>query len=203
MYDRANSAFATTTMAAVLPVFYSAVASEGALTPVQASSNWGLTQTLGMLFVAVAAPALGAIADFSGSKKRFLAGVLFSYVVYNALTIPIIGIVAPRLGISNGPMAVGLVLTNQIPAFLLSRLLGPRVMAGPASRMNTKNAILLGLALYTLVVIWGFFMRTAAEFWWLAIMVGLVQGGSQTLSRSLFGNMVPKAQTAEFYGSTP
>ena len=97
-------------------------------------------------------------------------------------------------------MAVGLVLVNQIPAFLLSWFLGPRVLAGPASRMNTKNSILLGLAVYTLVAIWGFFMRTAAEFWLLAIMVGLVQGGSQALSRSLFGNMVPKAQTAEFYG---
>jgi UMF1 family MFS transporter len=66
--------------------------------------------------------------------------------------------------------------------------------------MNTKNAILLALAVYTLVAIWGFFMHTATEFWLLAVMVGLVQGGSQALSRSLFGNMVPKAQTAEFYG---
>ena len=44
------------------------------------------------------------------------------------------------------------------------------------------------------------FLATAVEFWLLAMMVGLVQGGSQALSRSLFGNMVPKAQTAEFYG---
>jgi len=48
MYDWANSAFATTIMAAVLPTFYSAVAAKGSLTPVQASSTWGLTQSLGM-----------------------------------------------------------------------------------------------------------------------------------------------------------
>ena len=66
--------------------------------------------------------------------------------------------------------------------------------------MNTKNAILLALVVYAGVSIWGYFMATAVEFWLLAVMVGLVQGGSQALSRSLFGNMVPKAQTAEFYG---
>jgi UMF1 family MFS transporter len=43
-------------------------------------------------------------------------------------------------------------------------------------------------------------MASAVEFWLLAVLVGLVQGGSQGLSRSLFGNMVPKAQSAEFFG---
>ena len=66
--------------------------------------------------------------------------------------------------------------------------------------MNTKNAILLALVVYAGVSVWGYFLATAVEFWLLAVMVGLVQGGSQALSRSLFGNMVPKAQTAEFYG---
>jgi UMF1 family MFS transporter len=66
--------------------------------------------------------------------------------------------------------------------------------------MSTKNAILVGLVIYALVSIWGYFMATAAEFWLLAMMVGLVQGGSQALSRSLFGTMAPKAQTAEFFG---
>ena len=62
------------------------------------------------------------------------------------------------------------------------------------------GVLTLALVVYALVSIWGYFMMTAAEFWLLAVMVGLVQGGSQALSRSLFGNMVPKAQTAEFFG---
>jgi MFS-type transporter involved in bile tolerance (Atg22 family) len=123
-----------------------------------------------------------------------------SYVIYNAVTIPIIGLLAPRLGITSGPMAVGLALANQVPAFLLSWFVGRRLLAGPASHVTTKKAILLALVVYTMVAIWGFFMQTAAEFWLLAMMVGLVQGGSQGLSRSLFGAMVPKARTAEFYG---
>ena len=428
MYDWANSAFATTTMAAVLPVFFSTVAAKAVLTPVQASSTWALTQTLAMLFVALGAPVLGAIADYGGSKKRFLAafaipgilacslmvfigtgnwvlaiilyvigdigfsgsiifydsllphvagpdeldqvstrgyamgylggglllavnilmiqmpdtlgitalgarfgvggtematrlslasvgiwwavfsiplfrwvreprrlrlqqervenpvkggfdrllrtfrevrlyrqllvfivafwiyndgigtiikmatiygaeigigqidligallltqfvGIPFSLmfgrlprrgdpqqpfflamVIYNALTLPLIGILAPRFGITSGPVGVGIVLVNQVPAFLLSRFILARPLAPLAARMNTKNAILLGLVVYILVSVWGYFMHTAVEFWLLAIMVGLVQGGTQALSRSMFGNMVPKAQTAEFFG---
>lgn len=43
-------------------------------------------------------------------------------------------------------------------------------------------------------------MAHAWEFWALAFLVGLVQGGSQALSRSLFGTMIPKGKTAEFFG---
>jgi len=428
MYDWANSAFATTIMAAVLPTFYSAVAAKNALTPVQASSAWGYTNTIGMLVVAIAAPVLGAMADYGGSKKRFLAafaipGILatsllvlvstgnwvlasllyilgmvgfsgslifydsllphvaradeidqvstrgyalgylggglllllnvlwitlpdtfgmtalgarfgvsgtemasrmsflsvgvwwavfsiplfrnvpepprsrledekainpivggftrlartfgelrlyrelalfivafwiyndgigtiikmatiygteigigqtdligalllmqfvgipfsllfgrlpqredprqpffLSYVIYNAVTIPIIGIVAPRLGITSGPIAVGIVMANQVPAYLFSQLIGRHLFAGLAAHITTKNAIIMGLGVYTLVAIWGYFMNTGVEFWLLAIMVGLVQGGCQALSRSLFGKMAPKAQSAEFFG---
>ncbi len=428
MYDWANSAFATTTMAAVLPVFFSMVAAKGALTPVQASSTWGLTQTVGMLLVALGAPVLGAIADYSGAKKRFLAafaipGILAaslmvfistgdwllaailyiigemgfsgSLIFYDALlphvaksdeidmvsargyamgylggglllainvlmiqmpdalgitalgsrfgvegvematrlslmsvgiwwavfSIPLLrhvpepprvklqaeqrvspvrggfarlartfkelrtyrqltifivafwiyndgigtiikmatiygaeigigqidligallltqfigipfslmfgrlpqrdnprqafflslvicsaiailgaGLAAPRLGITSGPVAVGLAVGLIGVGALFSWFIGQRWLAPLARRMSTKNAILLGLVVYTLVSIWGYFLATAAEFWLLAVMVGLVQGGSQALSRSLFGNMAPKAQTAEFFG---
>jgi UMF1 family MFS transporter len=123
-----------------------------------------------------------------------------SLVLFNAILIPLVGVLAPRLGITSGPMAVGIVLVGQVVGYAFSRFWGGRAFAGLARQMNAKTAILLGLAVYTLVSIWGYFMATAAEFWLLAVMVGLVQGGSQALSRSLFGNMVPKAQTAEFFG---
>jgi MFS-type transporter involved in bile tolerance (Atg22 family) len=123
-----------------------------------------------------------------------------SYVIYNAITIPLIGLLAPRMGITSGPMAVGIVLANQALAYLFSRFIGQHLFVGMAGRMNTKNAILLALGVYTGVSIWGYFMHSAAEFWLLAVMVGLVQGGSQGLSRSLFGTMVPKTQSAEFFG---
>jgi MFS transporter, UMF1 family len=73
LYDWANSAFATTIMAAVLPIFYSSVAAAG-FSKTTASSLWGYTNTIAMLIVAISAPLLGALADHSGIKKSFLAG---------------------------------------------------------------------------------------------------------------------------------
>jgi len=69
-----------------------------------------------------------------------------------------------------------------------------------AKRVGTKRSIYLALGVYTLISIGGYFMNTAWHFWVLAGLVGLVQGGSQALSRSLFGSMVPKAKSAEFFG---
>jgi UMF1 family MFS transporter len=53
---------------------------------------------------------------------------------------------------------------------------------------------------YTSIAIGGYFLRTALHFWILAFMVGMVQGGTQALSRSLFGSMIPRFRTAEFFG---
>jgi len=71
MYDWANSAFATTMLAAVLPIFYFEVAGKG-LEDDLAASYWGYTQSIALILVAIMAPLLGAIADLSGSKLKFL-----------------------------------------------------------------------------------------------------------------------------------
>ena len=71
LYDWANSAFATTIMAAILPVYYSTVAA-ATLAPSQATAYWGFTTSLAALLAALVGPVLGAVADFKASKKRFL-----------------------------------------------------------------------------------------------------------------------------------
>ncbi|WP_219835931.1 MFS transporter [Paenibacillus sp. R14(2021)] len=76
MYDWANSAFATTIMAAVMPIYYKTVAGAD-LAGNTAESYWGYTQTIAMLLVAVLCPILGAIADYSGAKVRFLTVFMF------------------------------------------------------------------------------------------------------------------------------
>jgi len=86
MYDWANSAFATTIMAAVLPSFYSSVASAN-LEKTTASSYWGYTNTVAMLIIAFSAPLLGAIADHKGNKKRFLGWFAFGGILATALMI--------------------------------------------------------------------------------------------------------------------
>lgn len=84
MYDWANSAFATTMMAAVLPIFYMDVAAKG-ISENTAASYWAFTQTIGMLLVAVLAPVLGSIADYAGRKTDFVkwfswAGIASSFL---------------------------------------------------------------------------------------------------------------------------
>ncbi|MBN1286332.1 MAG: MFS transporter [Anaerolineae bacterium] len=77
-YDWANSAFATTILAAVLPTYYSDVASVGIAPTVEASRGiatgyWSLTLSIGLLIVAALSPILGAVADIQRGKKRMLA----------------------------------------------------------------------------------------------------------------------------------
>ena len=71
MYDWANSAFATTIMAAVLPIYYSAIA-QPELTANQTTAYWGYTNSIALLLIAIISPILGAMADYRGHKKRYL-----------------------------------------------------------------------------------------------------------------------------------
>jgi UMF1 family MFS transporter len=56
------------------------------------------------------------------------------------------------------------------------------------------------LIIYAIVAIWGFFLNSVIEFWFLALMVATVQGGSQALSRSLYASLSPAAKSGEFFG---
>jgi len=69
-----------------------------------------------------------------------------------------------------------------------------------ASQLGAKRSIYLALLIYALIAVGGYFMQSALHFWILALLVATVQGGSQALSRSLFGRMVPRGRTAEFFG---
>jgi UMF1 family MFS transporter len=89
---------------------------------------------------------------------------------------------------------VGSILAVQVVGVPFSVLFGK--MAG---RIGTKNAIFVGLVIYTGIAAGGYFIQTALHFWILAVLVGFVQGGTQALSRSLFGTLIPKSRSAEFY----
>ena len=69
-----------------------------------------------------------------------------------------------------------------------------------AERIGAKPAVFIGLAVYTVISMVGYFMTTATDFLILAALVGLVQGGTQALSRSLFSSMVPTHKSGEFFG---
>ena len=98
------------------------------------------------------------------------------------------------LGLPASGLLAALLLTQFVafPAALLFGYLGERIGA--------RRGILIGLAVYIAVTIYAYFLDTTAEFYIMAVVVGLVQGGVQSLSRSLFGQMVPAGKNAEFFG---
>ncbi len=354
MYDWANSSFATTMMAAVLPVFFATLGNPGD-SPAMMTSRWGFTTALAALIAAVISPLLGAIADFQGSKKKFLAvfmglgvvatallffpnqpgdwflasfifvfaniGFAGSLVYYDALLphvaradeidqvssrgymmgyigggillavnlvmimfvptwIPSLGaglmtrlsfvtvaiwwfafslplfkrvkeperrIVAGEEGmqavkasvnrlvqtfkelkkyrdLSLGLLAfwiyangIGTIITMATAygkelqfsdTTLIGTLLMVQFLAAPfaylfgwlAKKLGLKKSIYLSLTVYTLIAVAGYFLYQEWQFWVLGAAVATVQGGSQALSRSMIGRMMPKSKSAEFYG---
>jgi len=352
MYDWANSAFATTIMAAMFPPFYRAMATAAGMAEGNATAAWAYTTSIALLIVALLAPVLGAISDHTGGKKWYVAffagmgilgtglmvvlgedtyilgsvlfiignvgfaganvfyesllphiatkgdidqvstrgyalgylggGILlvinmlwynwpdlffmpgagfavrasfFSVAIWWAVfSIPLFRNVPEppvvrtedesedvlsagfaRLGHTFRRLAsykqlllflvafwiynngigtiiimataygdeIGIEITHMVIALIITQFVGipfSFAFGRLARRIGAKRGILVALVVYTLISIAGFFMQTATHFYILAFAVGLVQGGSQALSRSLYGNMVPKSQAAEFFG---
>lgn len=69
-----------------------------------------------------------------------------------------------------------------------------------AGRIGSKCAVMVSLVGWSGVVIFAYFIQTAGEYFFLGTVVGLVLGGSQALSRSLYGSMIPEGASAEFFG---
>src|SRR5262245_25253884 len=86
LYDWANSAFVTTIIAAVFPVYFSSVAA-AELAPAAATQRFAWATTLSKVLIALAAPVLGAIADFAAIKKRMLAAFLAVGVLTTAMMV--------------------------------------------------------------------------------------------------------------------
>jgi len=66
--------------------------------------------------------------------------------------------------------------------------------------IGEKRAVLACLAVYVGVTVWGAQMTTSAEFYVLAVAIGLAQGGVQALSRSMWSQMVPPERAGELFG---
>jgi UMF1 family MFS transporter len=99
-----------------------------------------------------------------------------------------------EIGIGITDMTLALVLT-QFVAVPFTILFGRH-----AVRFGAKRSIMLTLFVYMLVSTAAYFMSTSWHFYMLALAVGTVQGGAGALSRSLYGSMVPKNRSAEFFG---
>ncbi len=69
-----------------------------------------------------------------------------------------------------------------------------------AARLGTKNTLIFIIFIWLGLVVYAYMMTSAAEYMALGGVVGLVLGGSQALSRSYYGSMIPVQSSAEFFG---
>ena len=133
--------------------------------------------------------------ELRGYKQAFLA--MLAFTIYNDGIQTII-----KMATAFGS-EIGIERPDLIKAILLVQFIGvPFAFAfgALAGKVGTKASILLGLTVYTGICIFAYGISSAREFYILACLVGLVQGGTQALSRSLFANMVPRHRSGEFFG---
>jgi len=98
---------------------------------------------------------------------------------------------------------IGITQSNLIGAILLVQFVGipfSLLFGKIAEKWGARNGIIIGLVVYSFICVGGYFMRSAFDFWMLALGVSMVQGGTQALSRSLFASMTPPEKIAEFFG---
>lgn len=69
-----------------------------------------------------------------------------------------------------------------------------------AERFGAKRGLYLGLSVYIVVTLWALAMKTEKDFYLMAVAVGLVQGGVQSLSRSYFASLIPAESAGQFFG---
>jgi len=135
---------------------------------------------------------------FSNIKRyRQLMIFLIAFLIYNdgvGTIIRMATIYGAELGIGRSTL-IGALLMTLIIGVPFSLFFG-----WLANFIGAKKCIYICLFVYTLISIGGYFIKSGLDFWILAFMVGTVQGGAQALSRSLYGSMIPKAKTAEFFG---
>ncbi|MFP4695259.1 MFS transporter [Thiohalospira sp.] len=107
-----------------------------------------------------------------------------------------------RMALDFG-LAIGLESSDLILALLLTQLVGfpaALVFGRLGTVLGPRRGIEIAIAVYLVVILWAVRMDSAAEFYALAAAVGLVQGGIQSLSRSLYARIIPRDRTAEFFG---
>jgi len=107
-----------------------------------------------------------------------------------------------RMAVNYG-MDIGFDSNDLVLALLITQFVGFPAAIGfgyLGNRIGAKHGIFLAIAVYLFVSVWGAFMQEKYEFYILAVIIGLVQGGIQALSRSFYAKIIPTDRSAEYFG---
>ena len=98
------------------------------------------------------------------------------------------------VGIATEDLLI-ILLVTQFVAFPFALIYGKL-----AKKVSAKFMLFIGILIYTILTIYAYFINSTFDYWILAMLVASSQGGIQALSRSLYGKLIPKEKSAEFYG---
>ena len=107
-----------------------------------------------------------------------------------------------RMAVDYG-MALGFDSKSLIVALLITQIVGfpaALVFGKLGERLGAKASVFIAIAVYIGITLWAMAMNKVIEFYVLAVIIGLVQGGIQSLSRSLYASMIPADKSGEFFG---
>lgn len=174
--------------------------------------------TVSLWWTVFALPSFLFIGDqkHPNSKKQYSAGLkqlihtfksifankpLVTFLVAYWLYIDGVGTIM-KMAVDYG-LSLGFGSSDLITALLVVQFVGfPAAIAFGiiGDKIGAKKGIYIGIGIYSLTTIFAYFMTSKIEFYMLAVSIGLVQGGVQSLSRSLFAHLIPSTQSAEYFG---
>ena len=128
-------------------------------------------------------------------KKIFLFLIAFFFYIDGVYTIiDMATAYGSALGLDSTGLLLALLVT-QLVAFPSAIIFGKL-----AKRFDTEKLILVCISAYLFIAIFAIFLATQLQFWILAVLVGMFQGGVQALSRSYFAKIIPAEQAGEYFG---
>jgi MFS transporter, UMF1 family len=107
-----------------------------------------------------------------------------------------------RMAVDYG-LSLGMESNHLMTALLLTQFVGfpsALVFGRLGERLGARHGIMLAIVVYFMVIVWAYQMQQVWEFYLLAVIIGLVQGGIQALSRSLYARIIPRSESGEFFG---
>ena len=133
--------------------------------------------------------------DIQGNKQVLWFLIAFFLYIDGVYTIiDMATAYGQALGLDSTGLLLALLVT-QIVAFPFALLFG-----WLSRRVDTALLVSIAIVAYIGIAAYAIFLRSQAQFWILAVWVGMFQGGIQSLSRSYFGKIIPPEKSGEYYG---